>query len=183
MTIRRNTVQILLASLLLAPYFIPLSTVQAHWSGKYNAGYQQINTRNNEGNTPLNVAIKQGNDALVRQLVQQGADPNIRDNEGNTPLNVAIKRGGNFSAVMLLLQGGADPNIRDNEGNTPLNVAVKRYYGYDTVVKLLLQHGADPNIRDNEGNTPLAVATRRNRTDIRNQNNILTLLRNAGAQF
>jgi ankyrin repeat protein len=163
------------------------SPVQAHRSyhpSGQPSQYQDVNTRNNEGNTPLNVAIKQANYAAVRQLLQQGADPNIRNNEGNTPLNVAIKRSNVVSMVGILLQHGADPNIRDNEGNTPLNVVVKRYYGYEAVIILLLQHGADPNIRDNEGNTPLTVATNRNKTDIRNHHNtIVVQLKNAGAQF
>jgi ankyrin repeat protein len=177
-------------TLVLMLLVFPFSSAQAYGGKHHNTNrqpsyYQDVNTRNNEGNTPLNVAIKQANYAAVRQLLQQGADPNIRNNEGNTPLNVAVKRGNAVTIVAALLQHGADPNIRDNEGNTPLNVAVKRYYGYGSVITLLLQHGADPNIRDNEGNTPLTVASHHGKinNDKNHHHNIINQLKNAGAQF
>jgi cytohesin len=118
---------LLLTSFMLIASLISLSTFSNPPSAQANYhADSSINTRNNEGNTPLNVATKRADVKAVRSLVRSGADPNVRDNEGNTPLNVAAKRA-NFQILSLLLQAGADPNVRDNEGNTPLNVACKRH--------------------------------------------------------
>ena len=113
---------LIIASCMLLASFISFSNPP---SAQANYRADSINTRNNEGNTPLNVATKRANFQIITLLLQSGADPNVRDNEGNTSLNVACKRNNNAIASRLL-QSGADATVRDNEGNTPLMVAQKR---------------------------------------------------------
>ena len=46
----------------------------------------------------------------VREMLEEGADPNAKDKDGNTPLHKAADEG-RFDVVKLLLERGADPNI------------------------------------------------------------------------
>lgn len=99
--------------------------------------------------------------AVVKALLESGADVNARDKQGNTPLNVALRGKGNANKtnlVALLLSSGADPNAKTRVGqSTPLHSAVT--LGDIAVVKLLLSHKADVNATDKNGVTPLQEAT------------------------
>jgi len=48
-----------------------------------------LNLRDNDGNTPLMVAVTYGNTKVVRRLLMKGADRYIKNNEGKIPLNIA----------------------------------------------------------------------------------------------
>ena len=92
----------------------------------------------------------------VRQLLQEGADPNIQDNYGLTALFIASKR--NINIVELLLNNHADPNIQSIDGFTALMIASSDNR-YINIVELLLHRGANINIQDNAGKTALIVAS------------------------
>jgi ankyrin repeat protein len=92
----------------------------------------------------------------VRQLIEQGADPNALDRGGMTPLMHAILRssGGDDTArstVKFLLDHGALANVSTGNGQTPLDMAVMNA----SLTSLLLEHGARPNPTDELGMTPL----------------------------
>jgi ankyrin repeat protein len=46
-----------------------------------------INTQDNQGKTPLHIAIENGYDRLVNSLLNEEVDINIQDNRGKTPLH------------------------------------------------------------------------------------------------
>ena len=73
----------------------------------------------------LHVAIKHGNLAEVKLLLDIGADVNGRNKRRLMPLHVAID-GNHTEIVILLLAKGADVNGRDNDGETPLHIALFR---------------------------------------------------------
>jgi len=52
-------------------------------------GEADINTRDNEGMTPLHVTAREGNDVLLRYFLDGGADVYARDKNGRTPLYYA----------------------------------------------------------------------------------------------
>ncbi|HET7179366.1 MAG TPA: ankyrin repeat domain-containing protein [Chryseosolibacter sp.] len=69
------------------------------------------------GWTPLHLACHYGQSAIVRLLIDSGADVNtIAANAiGNTPLMAAIA-GRNAEIIKLLIDTGADPKIKDKNG-------------------------------------------------------------------
>jgi hypothetical protein len=97
--------------------------------------------------TPLSWAAERGHEAVVKLLLEKGADLETRDdNSGQTPLSLAAESGHEVM-VKLLLEKGADLETRDdNSGRTPLSLAAES--GHEAVVKLLLEKGADLETRD-----------------------------------
>lgn len=95
----------------------------------------------------LFAAIRKGDVAEVKRLLDAGADPNRRE-ALVTPPRLATR----------------DPGGKPYEGDTPLFVAV----GYQAVpiVRLLLERGANPNGRSQWGKTALMEAMRADTTDI-----------------
>ena len=119
------------------------------------------NCQNSWGLTPLYCACKNGKPAVVKLLLDAGADPNkITSKNFNYPLYVVVQwveDKNHTSVVKLLLEAGADPNKRSNNRTAPLHVASSKCN--IEVAKLLLNAGADPNIPDGLfGCTPLHSA-------------------------
>lgn len=117
----------------------------------------------------LHEAVRQGNSAAVRLLLQSRSDPNVRclSLEGGClfPLQLAVCS--NFimaseraQIVELLLRAGAltGPRRIGAEGNTPLHDSVRRRE--TDMVVLLLRHAADPNATNGFGESPLELALR-----------------------
>ncbi|KIZ01856.1 hypothetical protein MNEG_6109 [Monoraphidium neglectum] len=75
-----------------------------------------------KGWTALHITAAKGYDAMTRELLARGADPNIADKEGHTALHLAAGAG-HLQVVTDLLRRRADPGIRDKDGRTPLDIA------------------------------------------------------------
>ena len=121
-----------------------------------------VDAPNNYGVTPLGLASKNGNAAIIEQLVRAGVDPNDplqAVNAGETPLMLAA-RTGQVAAVTVLLNVGADINVREPwNGQSALMWAAAE--GHVPVVQTLIEHGADIGARSNSGATPLLFAARK----------------------
>jgi serine/threonine-protein phosphatase 6 regulatory ankyrin repeat subunit B len=74
------------------------------------------------GETPLHLAVEQGDKAVVQQLLTYRASVDAKDNAGNQPLHNAILQR-NKAIIELLLQAGGDVNSANYVGNTPLAIA------------------------------------------------------------
>ena len=109
------------------------------------------------------IALRDGDIAKVKALLEAGADPDKADDNGYIPLPWAA-RWGNIEVVKALLEGGADPDKADIGGNTPLYRAAWR--GNIAVVKVLLEKGADPDKADRDGVTPVRVAMENNNNEV-----------------
>jgi ankyrin repeat protein len=96
----------------------------------------------------LVAAVKRGDTADVRRLLERGADPNAREG--------GVKRVSMGQALLDLwnrIRGRR--SARANKGTPVLLLAAADA----DIVKLLLEHGADPNVRGMGGKTPLMIAT------------------------
>ena len=99
-------------------------------------------------------AMKLKNRGWIKELLEQGADPNLHypDSKNGVPLLSAI---GDVSLFRLLLSYGADINVKLDNGNTLLHWVITNRNGQDMVkwVKFLIGNGADRNAinDDNEG--------------------------------
>ena len=104
--------------------------------------------------------------ALLKRLLDMGADPNATDGLGETPLHRAAQKCP--YAVNLLLEYGAKADVTDRYGSTPLHCIYWPTEGSPKFnacvealkesVSLLLEKGADVNARDSSGATPLMHA-------------------------
>ena len=111
------------------------------------------------GYTPLLWTARNGNEVLVKLLLENGAVLESKDNKwGQTPLSWAA-RYGNEAVVKVLLEKGANLESKDNKfSGTPLLWAAVK--GHEAVAKLLLEKGAKLEPEDNIGETPLSWAAR-----------------------
>ena len=100
------------------------------------------------GETLTNMAVTQQNTAMLRVLVEKGANVNTVDYMENTPLHLAAERG-MADAVDILLANGAFVDPINIMGVTPIMAAAQR--GHDDLANHLAQAGANPNLRDYSG--------------------------------
>jgi peptidoglycan/LPS O-acetylase OafA/YrhL len=92
-------------------------------------------------------AIKRGDDELVGQLLEQGADPEQRQDTMTALTCAAIW--GQPKIVMVLLEAGSDINAQNEDGGTALHGAV--FFGRVDVVRVLMDYQVDVTIRNNNG--------------------------------
>lgn len=79
--------------------------------------------------------------AAVKELLDDGKNPNARQKDGFTPLMIAVANGDANIAGMLLAKG-ADPNLRSQGGKTALSIAKSRGSAAAGVAQLLVRSGA-----------------------------------------
>jgi ankyrin repeat protein len=97
-------------------------------------------------------AVVHNKDAVVKLLLEAGADYNVRDELGYTPL-IEASVPARERMVRALLDKGADPNSASYAGTTPLMHASLR--GGREVVEMLLNAGADCSQKNYYGKTVL----------------------------
>ena len=110
----------------------------------------------------LSEAVKAGDAASVRSLLQAGANANEPGPDGSTPL-IWAAHNDNLQIMELLLGAGAKPDVMSRYRVTPLNVAAET--GNAAILERLLGAGADPNGISEEGQTALMTAARNGNTD------------------
>ena len=104
-------------------------------------------------NNLLFKACEEGQVETVRELLKQGANPNIHGEEKfqRAPLHIST----NSEITQLLISYGADVNITDCNGNTPLHSASTcKMINLEKMTQLLNQ-GANPNALNRGEYTPL----------------------------
>lgn len=118
-----------------------------------------INHENNEQDTILIIAARNGNVKIVEKLLAvPGIGVNITDRTGATALIMAALNGHTDVVEKLLARPGIDINMHALDGITALHVAASN--GHGEIVKKLLQHpDIDVNTTDSQGISPLMYAS------------------------
>ncbi len=107
--------------------------------------------RDENGVPLLSHAIRQGNEGIMRLLIEHGANVNaVSDDRANTPLMEAATRG-DVAVVRRLLEAGADLDLKTKYGQTALMLAVGE--ARVGVAQLLLEYGAKTDAVDYLGMT------------------------------
>lgn len=148
----------------------------------------QVNSRDRNGDSPLNLAAARGNEALVDALLKAGADVNLPNLAGVTPL-MGASFSGKPEMVRKLLAAGAriEPldRVKKNaatyaagtgcteclgeliKAGAPINARLENdltllmwaaAYGHESTVRLLLAQGAERGRKDSRGKTAADMA-------------------------
>jgi ankyrin repeat protein len=128
--------------------------------------YPSLNEMDENGMTPLHVAIDSRQIACVRLLLEARADRNARDRQGRTALDVALKPPDlsdskavqDWRAVVLLLWKPSQEKAPEPTGPMPGSLEYSVTHSQRNVTGMLLALGADPNRTGTQGTTPLADA-------------------------
>eukprot|EP00903_Cladosiphon_okamuranus_P005628 g5595.t1 len=132
-----------------------------------------VNVRNAQGTTILQLAVTAGKAEMVSMLCGEGAALNAFDDLGRTALHLATTEG--LVAVMeALMAAGALVDLGDERnGQSALVIATEQ--GNADAVEAIIKHGADVNAADQIGGTALHTAA------VYNRPRIIDMLIDAGA--
>lgn len=141
-----------------------------------------MNHADASGNTPLMSAARQGNEPIVKLLLESDSDVNylVPDREGaasalQAAMDAPDLKNEHLDVVQDLLQHGADVKARNASGRSALLFAAE--HGRAEAAKLLLEKGADVNEADQKGIFPLYAAACRGHAEL------ITLLAEKGANM
>ena len=146
----------------------------------------KLNIKNDEGESPLHMAIMCSSESLVEEMIQRNISVNEKDNIGQTPCMLAAEFG-STNILKMLLNSNAKINDQDSSGCTALIMAIRSFLRDDTseydtqCIHLLIENNADVNLVDkNKCNVLMQYLIRWEEPD---KQPILNLLINAGCQL
>ena len=93
--------------------------------------------------------------AILKLLIDNGADINVRNRYDKTPLHYAVEDNCFFRDIKYLIERGANVDAQDYEGKTPLHIAANLCDARS--VQILLDAGASPLSLDQYGKTPYDI--------------------------
>jgi len=122
------------------------------------------------GTTPFLRAAKAGDEAVMRLLMERGANPKAATRGGLNALMLAAGLGTKeedttgrrkteveaIAAITVALEAGLDVNAANTLGQTALHGATTQ--GFDRVVRFLAERGVALDVKDKRGFTPLDAA-------------------------
>ena len=117
-----------------------------------------VNAKDDNGWTPLLLAVEESHKEIAELLILKGANVNAKNQNEVTPLHWAAARG-HKEIVELLIAKGADVNAKSDDGTTPL------HFNNKEVVELLIAASADVNAKDDDSLTQLDWAVDEDSTE------------------
>jgi uncharacterized protein len=127
-----------------------------------NAG-MDIDTPNEQGWTPLMVALFEGREDVALFLIKKGANVNFSDRSGYRPVHWAAFKAYTTVINEIVARNG-DVNAETDYGWTALLQAAS--LGHVATVEALLRHGARPNAKDKEGAAAIHKAASNDHADL-----------------
>lgn len=129
------------------------------WRQLLNDYRGNINSLDENGQSPLSVAAMCNREEAIRELLKRdGINIEWPDKDGKTPLSVAAYEGA-VETTELLLKKGANVNTKELMGRTPLSLVVQSLKGekrkMKKIVNLLLDSGASTDEKDNDDHPPI----------------------------
>jgi hypothetical protein len=106
-----------------------------------------VNSRDENGWTPLMWASFKNHGELITTLLEKGADINAQGNEGVSALTLAAENGW-VNAVKTLVAAGADVNAKENKGRSASFFALDN--GWVEALQILLDAGAELDGQDKD---------------------------------
>ncbi|XP_021361278.1 trichohyalin-like isoform X4 [Mizuhopecten yessoensis] len=125
-----------------------------------------LNSKDEQGFTPLHMAVIGGNAPLLRLLLKKDADINCLDNEHHTVAHWATVCG-HLEVLEILLENGADVSRADSHEAFPIHYAAQmngKENGHtdpkigEKVLKKLVDNGVPTDVLDKDGRQPLLWA-------------------------
>jgi len=124
---------------------------------------QLIDTKDEDGHTPLTLAAYHGHPEAFEALIQAGADPKVTDEDGQNAMHLAAGLG-KTAIVQLLLAHKELIDSKSKSGHTPLTLAAQQ--SRSAVCELLLKVGANPLATDENGRNAMHWAAGLGKTEI-----------------
>lgn len=116
----------------------------------------ELEARDENENTVLQVAAGRGYLSIVQLLVERGAEVNARNKFGYNPL-IAASMSGRTDVVRFLIEKGAVlDEVETSSNRTALMYAVLN--NHPDIVQALIEGGADIGKETTSGNTAMAIA-------------------------
>ncbi|MDP1603156.1 MAG: ankyrin repeat domain-containing protein [Legionella sp.] len=116
---------------------------------------ETLDAQNHNGETALLLAAKAGNNNVITQLLEMGANIHAHTIHNTYAVHKAAQNG-HLNTVKLLLASGLGIDTRGSGGNTILQYTVR--HGQGRVMNYLLANGADIKCRTEKGNNALDQA-------------------------
>lgn len=108
--------------------------------------------------TPLLIAADKGHEAVIKLLLEYGADPSLKDDNGDFSLRAALKNR-HHNVVKILMEKGLKLDSAD-EAEHFLRQAAE--HGNLSIIEKLLGEGVDVNTTSDQKGPPLGWAASRN---------------------
>ncbi|CAB0037247.1 unnamed protein product [Trichogramma brassicae] len=124
----------------------------------------QIDAQNKNGDTPLHMAVRTGNNKKFEMLLNRGADPNVTNQDRWTALHFLSRRISDdfmlhFFEITDKIRRTVQIDAQNKDGDTPLLMALQSRG--TKKFEMLLERGADPNVINRDGWTALHFLSRR----------------------
>lgn len=125
------------------------------------AFYQQFSdpVRQKLSESLMHIACREGDEEVVKELLEQNFKMDLQDQAGNTPLHMACINGNLKILASVAEKSRNSINLANKKGDSPLHLACLTGLASEGI-DLLLKSGAQINKQkeDNLGNTPFILA-------------------------
>jgi len=109
------------------------------------------------GGYPIIEAVEQGNERILKQLLENGADATVQDADGNSALMFTASFGTPEMLSLICISQGVDVNAKNHQGSSGFLAACT--LGKLEMVRALLSLGADPTTTNDQGQNGLMLAS------------------------